>query len=264
MGKSQAGRFVALGSAIGLAASCFTGCGEKDSEARYSRVPGLEGEQSRVAANASKGAAGDVNAASLNPGMPAHGGDASSTSGMTGSMPGGIAAPPVTKVLTGGNKLQVAGIAFTVSDDWKNVPPASKLRSAQYALPGPGGDAELTVFYFGPGQGGSVQNNINRWVGQFKSDDPTTDSVPLDVGQLVQDTLQVTMVKVQGTYDPGTMPGMPDPGGPKPKYALFGIVVDGGPEGPLFVKTTGPKATLDAQNANLEAFAKSAKVSTFK
>ena len=38
------------------------------------------------------------------------------------------------------------------------------MRKAQYK----NGKAEIVVFYFGAGSGGSVEANVNRWIGQFK------------------------------------------------------------------------------------------------
>ena len=48
------------------------------------------------------------------------------------------------------------------------------MRVAQYGLPGPAGEATLGIFFFGPGQGGSVEANIERWFGQFKQEDGHT------------------------------------------------------------------------------------------
>ena len=54
---------------------------------------------------------------------------------------------------------------------WKLSPRKSPMRKATYIVPRKGGDpedGELAVFYFGPGQGGSVDANVDRWVKQFK------------------------------------------------------------------------------------------------
>jgi hypothetical protein len=177
----------------------------------------------------------------------------------------GMPQPPETKVLIGGNKLQVAGIAFTIPDGWKSVKPASAFRAAQFDVPGEGGTAELAVFYFGPGQGGSVEDNIKRWAGQFSSDDPSTNTVPMDVAQVSNNELQLALVRVSGTFNAGSMgPGMGAPAEPKPNYGLLGLVVVGGSEGPIFVKATGPKRTIDDQAKNFENFARSAKKSNYK
>jgi len=41
------------------------------------------------------------------------------------------------------------------------------MRAAQYTV----GDAECVVYFFGPGQGGTVEANIARWSGQFAAPD---------------------------------------------------------------------------------------------
>ncbi|MGI8905820.1 MAG: hypothetical protein ACR2IE_04935 [Candidatus Sumerlaeaceae bacterium] len=246
-------------------------CAEKEDEPAYSRIQGLTTPSTAPAIGqptaTSPASIGQVNTAHLAPGKPA---DPSTTEAQpldsaTPAMPGGIPQAPETKVLIGGNKLQVAGIAFTVPEGWKSVKPASGFRVAQYELAGKSGFAELAVFYFGPGQGGSVEDNVKRWAGQFKSDDPTTTTVPVDVAQVSNGDLSLALVRTSGTFDPGSMgPAMGAPAAPKPKYGLLGLVVVGGPEGPVFIKATGPKGTVDEQAQNFETFARSSKKSSYK
>lgn len=274
--SAKASRFCAS-----LAVICIVGCSEKKQETSYSRVPGLDpGKSAEVKLDqqpsaTARDSAPQVNMASLKPGKP----DASSTAGsvmapfagggaMSGAPPlmsGGIPQAPETKVLIGGNKLQVAGVAFTIPEGWKSVKPASTFRAAQFEIAGSGGTAELAVFYFGPGQGGTVEDNVKRWAGQFSSDDPSTTTVPTDVAQVANGELSLALVRASGTYNPGSMgPGMGGASEPKPNYALLGLVVVGGPEGPIFIKATGPKATLDEQAKSFETFARSAKKSNYK
>jgi hypothetical protein len=258
-----------------FAALVLVGCSEKKEQPTYSRVPGLESAPPKpLDQQQATAATPDVNMASLAPGKPLAGsptgptGDASGTVPLTQAsappMAGGIPAAPETKVLIGGNKLQVAQIAFTVPEGWTSTKPTSSFRKAQYDIPGPGGPAELAVFYFGPGQGGSVEDNVKRWAGQFSSDDPTTTAVPVDVAELPNGDISLALVRASGTYNPGsTGMGMGAAAAPKPNYGLFGLVVSGGPEGPVFARITGPKATMDDQAKNFEAFARSAKKSNF-
>lgn len=167
-----------------------------------------------------------------------------------------------TEVMAGGNILQVAGLAFTVSEDWKFTKPANPIRVAEYELNGSGGPAEMAVFYFGQGQGGGIEDNIRRWVGQFSSDD--SGQTGADVARTEKDNLQLALVKTEGTYDPGTMAPAMAAQGPKENYALFGLVVAGGPEGSVFIKVTGPKETVKEHNEALEAMAQSVRVSGYK
>ena len=62
-------------------------------------------------------------------------------------------------------------LRWDVPDDWIVEPPTSGMRFAQYRVPGPAGDGECVVFYFGPGQGGDPMANAVRWAGMFTQPD---------------------------------------------------------------------------------------------
>jgi len=157
--------------------------------------------------------------------------------------------------------LSAAGIDFTVPDGWAQMKPASALRLAQYSLPGDAGAAELTVFCFGPGQGGSGPANIERWVAQFKDPANPHRKVPSEVSSFEQNGLKVTVVRARGTYVPGAMSMRPmaRERAPEPDHALYGLIVENGPKGNVFVKVTGPAATIDGLGAELDAFGRSAR-----
>lgn len=167
-----------------------------------------------------------------------------------------------TKVMAGGNILQVAGIAFTVSEDWQNVKTSNSIRVAEYKLPGSGGPAEMAIFFFGKDQGGGMEDNIRRWAGQFS--DPNTTQPGAQVARVETNKLRTALVKTEGTYTPANMGGMAPAAEPKDNYALFGLVVEGGPEGSVFVRVTGPKATMAEQDETLEKMAQSVRVSDYK
>jgi hypothetical protein len=66
-----------------------------------------------------------------------------------------------------------AGLGYTVPAGWKSIPTTSSMRTAQFALPRAAADtqdAELVVYYFG-GSGGTVEANIERWLGQMQQPD---------------------------------------------------------------------------------------------
>lgn len=160
-----------------------------------------------------------------------------------------------------------AGLAFSVPEGWTEVDPASAMRSAQFALPpaSEGGDApELILFHFGAGQGGDVQANIERWIGQISQPDgkPSTERArraSREVGKF-----RVSTVMVDGTYASGSMMGMmgtphgdphgsPHEGGAqKEDYRLWAAVVEG-EGGPWFFKCAGPRAALEKAAGGLEA-----------
>ena len=72
----------------------------------------------------------------------------------------------------GGESMAGAELTWTVPGGWATETPSSGMRRAQYAIPAAAGDAEggqCAVFYFGPGQGGDIQSNVDRWATQFTS-----------------------------------------------------------------------------------------------
>jgi len=135
-----------------------------------------------------------------------------------------------------------AGIQWTAPSNWK-AEAQRPMRLATYtvsAAPGDSEPAECGVYYFGQGQGGSVQANMDRWVGQFQSKEAAKRD------QRTVHGLKVTTVDVSGAYSgmggPMAKAGAP----PKPNYRLLGAIVEG-PQGSVFFKFTGPAKTI-AQN----------------
>src|SRR5687768_11566515 len=72
--------------------------------------------------------------------------------------------------LAGGDTLELGALKSATPKGWKRQDPSNKLRMAQYVIPKADGDkedAELVVFFFGKGGGGSNEDNVKRWKGQF-------------------------------------------------------------------------------------------------
>ena len=126
----------------------------------------------------------------------------------------------------------------------RRVPPKSAMRKASYEVPRAKGDAEdgeLAVFYFGPGQGGGIDANVDRWVKQFSGVSPSdVKRADREANGLHQHTVDIQ----HGTFDAGQM-GMSGSAGPKKDYALAGAIVEA-PSGAYFFKMTGPAATIAA------------------
>ena len=63
------------------------------------------------------------------------------------------------------------GLQWAAPADWTSKG-STRMRAATYAIPAAAGDSEggeCAVYFFGPGQGGSVRANIRRWLGQFRT-----------------------------------------------------------------------------------------------
>src|SRR5262249_52017838 len=136
----------------------------------------------------------------------------------------------------------VAGLRWTAPAGWKNEG-ARPMRAATYMVPPAAGDrtsAECVVYFFGEGQGGSVEANMERWKGQFHTANGST--APAQIAKRVSHGLTITTIDSSGEYS-----GM---GGPTASehpsvsgYRLLGAIVEG-PHGNVFVKFTGPMKTI--------------------
>lgn len=136
-------------------------------------------------------------------------------------------------------------LTFQAPADWTSEPPTSSMRVAQYQLPRAGGDPEdasLVVYYFGPGQGGSVEANLVRWTNQMEQPDGSPSSQKATTQKLTVNGLNVTLLDVSGTYRAEMMPGQGMRLN-KPNFRLRAAVVET-PAGPYFVKLVGPAKTV--------------------
>jgi hypothetical protein len=143
-------------------------------------------------------------------------------------------------------EVRLLDLTARVPTAWASQPPSSSMRLAQFRVPGkPGsGDAELIVFYFGQGQGGSADANIARWQSQIS--DPGGRPVTPSVQRLKVDGMPATTVELTGTYTRSM--GMGAPGTPAPDQTLLAAILET-PKGSLFFQMHGPKATVAAHRA---------------
>ena len=152
---------------------------------------------------------------------------------------------------------QKSELKFRVPPGWVEEERTSSMRLAQYKLPKAEGDTEdasLVLYYFGPEQGGSTAANIERWLGQMKQEDGSTDKS----GKLVTTEtagLKMTTVDVSGTYVAETAPGSGTFNN-KPDYRLRAAVVET-PNGSYFVKLIGPEKTVTQWNDSFLSYIKS-------
>lgn len=154
-------------------------------------------------------------------------------------------------------EFSVATFQFERPSEWDWIVASSPMRKAELAPPAAAdGSAqpEVTFFYFGPDQGGSVDANIQRWVGQFQGGPDATNA-----RQRVEQygPTKVTFVTAAGTFNSG-MPGGPTT--PFDGYSLYGAILEG-TQGNVFVKMTGPEAAVDAATGAFESMIEKAATS---
>jgi hypothetical protein len=163
-----------------------------------------------------------------------------------------LAAPGQTSTAPG-------SIAFAAPAGWQTRPAASSMRVAEFVLPGPAGatpkeDAELVVYYFG-GSGGSVDANIQRWLGQMQQPDgrASSDVAVRDVRTI--NGLKISTLDLSGTYVAEVRPGAAERHN-SPGYRMRTAVVEA-PRGPYYIKLVGPAKTVAAWNDSFTEFLRS-------
>ena len=146
-----------------------------------------------------------------------------------------------------------AGVAWTVPPRWEVQPPRT-MRMATYLIPKADEDdepGECAVFYFGRGQGGSVDLNLQRWRDQFETDTGGQPSLAQRTSTI--NDLAVTTVSLAGTYLASMGPMFQSGAVKKPGYRMLGAIIEA-PEGNVFVKLTGPKKTVLGADSEFQAF----------
>lgn len=158
-------------------------------------------------------------------------------------------------VLTGVPAWADPTLTYQVPAGWKTEQPTSSMRLAQFALPRADGDADdatAVIYFFGEGQGGGVDANLERWAGQMAQAGGRPGTV--EDGRKSQFTAhghQVTVLDIAGTYS-DMMTGASG----KTGYRLKAAVVET-PGGAYFIKLTGPGKTVARWDQSFTEFLES-------
>lgn len=132
------------------------------------------------------------------------------------------------------------------------------MRVAQYRLPRADGDTEdasLIVYYFGQGQGGSAQANLDRWIGQMQQPGGGSSKDKAKTEKMTVNGLEVMLLDVSGTYTAEMTPGSGNQQN-KPDSRMRAAVIET-PKGAYFVKLVGPEKTIARWDAGFLSFIKS-------
>jgi len=152
-----------------------------------------------------------------------------------------------------GTPLDLGAITVMVPAGWTSQPPSSSMRKAQFALPSQeedAEDAEMVVFYFGTGNAGSVDANLDRWRGQMKGAEG-------DTQKGTAHGMVVTTLDVRGAYVTSMGPRM-QPGQTKPDFRMIASIIES-PAGAYYFKLTGPQNTIEHWQSSFTQFISSAK-----
>ena len=158
----------------------------------------------------------------------------------------------------------IGAFSFTRPPYWSWVTPASTMRKVQLASPGTkkdgSGAADVSFSYFGRGEGGSVQANVERWEKQFSSPDGSPIKAVTENRRVAM--VRVTYVSARGLYSAGMTQDSPMP---KPDWALRGAILEspeigktGAKFGDVFVKMTGPEQLVKEETPAFDSMVEKA------
>lgn len=144
--------------------------------------------------------------------------------------------------------------ATTVPTGWTNKTPSSSMRLAEYTTAAAGGSngADVIVYFFGKGQGGSPDANLARWKGQFSN--PTGGPVQESVTHDAIGDIKLTIAEYRGTYARAVGMGSSQADA-LPNHILIAVVAET-PRGTLFFQCFGPVTAVEAQRAAYLKFVK--------
>jgi hypothetical protein len=181
------------------------------------------------------------------------GGDVRSAS--SGLMPQQVAAHALEKLADG--RVALGPFSLQVPAGWQEKPSTSSMRAAQFELPASNGRAELIVYYFGESGAGSVRDNIDRWLDQFKQEDGKSSREAAQIEQIQVAGQDTSLVSVSGRYVAAAMPG----GEPqdKPNQSLLAAIVTS-PHGPYYFRLIGDAAAVSAHAAEFRQLLASLKL----
>ena len=148
-------------------------------------------------------------------------------------------------------KIQGAGgaVSMDVPDTWKAQQPKVRIIEHEYSIPAAEGDTtngRLTMM----AAGGSVKDNVNRWIGQF---DPA--GLKKDIKDVEVKGLKVHKIKLGGTYNDRRGPFAPAT--KKSDYLMLGAIIEMKSGGLYFVKFYGPEKTVAANEKGFEGLLQS-------
>lgn len=147
-------------------------------------------------------------------------------------------------------EIKAGDLKVAVPESWKKRQPKSNMRVAEYEVPAGKEDkdpGEFVIFYFGGGQGGKLEDNINRWVGQV---DAKGREVKLRSGKC--ELGEYTMVDITGSFNKSVGPPIQQKTQRLSGWRVINVYLEC-EGGPYFFKIDGPAKTVEAELDGLRA-----------
>ncbi len=129
---------------------------------------------------------------------------------------------------------------------WKSVPPKNNIILSEFAAPADAAKEKQARITISSATGG-VQNNIDRWYGQFSQPDGSATKDKAKVEKFEAAGQTVHFVDIPGTFadSGGAGPFQQAPAVKRENYRMLGAVIETKDYGTLFVKATGPAESIE-------------------
>lgn len=147
-------------------------------------------------------------------------------------------------------EVKAGEITLKVPANWESQPPSNNLRLAQFGIPNVEGETAETELVVFPPFGGSVSENITRWIRQF---DPSGAKLKMTQGK--SEVGEYYFVDVSGTYKKPDGPPFLRKTIDTPDHRMLAVMLSVKDQGNYFLKLVGPsKSVAAAEKAFRESF----------
>jgi len=168
--------------------------------------------------------------------------------------------PGTTAEEKGDHTFSLAGgkLTLTAPANWQRKEPANRIVEVEFAVP-PVKDDKTPGRLTAMGASGTVDANVDRWVGQFIGAGGAAAKPQRD--KTTVGSAEVEIVDLAGTYKDS--PGGPFAGGKtinRENYRMLGAIIQTKDAGNYFLKLYGPKATIDESAEGFRKMVKDMKV----
>ncbi|MBT8486746.1 MAG: hypothetical protein HKO59_17950 [Phycisphaerales bacterium] len=159
---------------------------------------------------------------------------------------------PRTEPAHTGTLTTLSGLEFQTPVAWTTRTPSSSMRVAEFLVPAGAAEVPLVVYYFGPDSAGSLEANIERWLGQIEPEGGQSARAVASLDRVERNGLVVHHVDVAGTYVAETRPGSGEFLN-QPNQRLLAAIVETD-AGPYYVKVVGAQEAVARLEPSYRAF----------
>ncbi len=142
---------------------------------------------------------------------------------------------------TATKEVKAQDLTLAIPESWEEQQASNNLRLAQYGVPAVEGDEDPTEYVVFPPFGGTIQQNIDRWVAQFT---PEGRDVKMLDGEATQG--KYVLVDLTGTYKKPDGPPFLRKTIDAPDYKMVAVIITVNNGGNYFLKITGPIKSVEA------------------